>query len=484
MFVRTHYRFAVKRVRKQAKADSATSPAYRTAIVPVTLSAADYRRAHDAAHKAGLAWNQLVDFQRTHWATHHVDPTLKELRHFVCSLGLPLHAHTKQALCDDLQDAVATSRANRKAGLKMRPPWREKRYRPLTFTRGYGWRRTPKGRLGLSLGRGRPGLLLPSPSVSEPAGNAAVPMEQWGQMQLCWDRDARQWALHIAVPTAAPPGLDPTKVLAIDEGIINPMTVAVATPKGFEVTVINGRAARAVKHRRNAAVSALRSRMDKATKGSRQWRHYDRARKRAQAHAARCLRDSDHKVSRAVATVAQTHQTGRIVVGDVRGIEQKTRQREKRRFGCDQRRRLSQWSRGRQEQYLEYKTGVDLDPVSEAHSSQTCPACLTRNRPQGRLYRCSCGFSLHRDAVGAINILMRATQGDYRPIDPDAQIRVLYRRATPLHQAGPTRRKARNRATAGDSDGHVADRKRANDAIPAFTGPTDRKIATSCVLVP
>ncbi|WP_427019297.1 zinc ribbon domain-containing protein (plasmid) [Pseudarthrobacter sp. P1] len=86
-----------------------------------------------------------------------------------------------------------------------------------------------------------------------------------------------------------------------------------------------------------------------------------------------------------------------IAVGDVRGIEKNTAKAEKRRFGKDQRRRLSQWSRGRQDHYLAHKTGSKPTYTNESHSSKTCPACLTRNAPSGRDYRCHhCGFTCHR----------------------------------------------------------------------------------------
>lgn len=455
----------------------AAAAAYRTAVVPVVLNGADCRRSHAAAHLSARIWNRLVSFQRDFWSANRTDPTIKEMRHFVASLDpelLALHSHTKQAIVDDLEDVVATYRANRRAGRReAKAPWREKRYRPLTFTRAFGWK-VSNERLHLSLGRGRPRISLAVPVVTEPATGKTVPVACWGEIKLCWDRDSRAWSLHIAVPTNAPPKLDPAKVLAIDEGIINPMTTAVQTAEGFEVTIINGRHARAIKRRRNVAVAGLRKKMAKGKKGSRQWRKYQRALKRAGAKATAALRNIDHQVSRKVAAVAQEHDTGTIVVGDVRGIEQKTKQVEKRRFGRDQRRRLSQWSRGQQEEYLAYKTGVELGRVAEHHSSKTCPACLTRHRPWGRNYRCGyCGFALHRDAVGAINILMRAKHGEYRPIDRDAKITILYRRATPLKVSA--RRKARNRATAGNS--RVADQKRVTGTIPAAHGPTDRKIA-------
>jgi putative transposase len=138
-----------------------------------------------------------------------------------------------------------------------------------------------------------------------------------------------------------------------------------------------------------------------------------------------------------VAQIVDEHGIEKITVGDARGIEKNTNRSETRRVKTsrNQRRLLSQWSRGIQEDYLCYKTGLHLDYLNVDYSSQTCPACLTRNRPKGRNYQCqSCRFCCHRDAVGAVNLWMRATYGEYRRIDPGSIIRVQYLRATPLHK--------------------------------------------------
>ena len=89
----------MKRARKTAEAKE--ERIYRTAIVPVTLRSCDYQRAHEAAHKSALIWNQLVKFQKNHWNTFKTDPGIKVLRHFVCSLDpslLELHATRNRPL--------------------------------------------------------------------------------------------------------------------------------------------------------------------------------------------------------------------------------------------------------------------------------------------------------------------------------------------------------------------------------------------------
>jgi transposase len=129
--------------------------------------------------------------------------------------------------------------------------------------------------------------------------------------------------------------------MGVDEGIINPMTIAVATPQGFDVTVINGRHARSVKHRRNTAVAHLARLQSKCTKGSRRWVKLDKARKKTQFAAANSLRNVDHQVCRKVADLAVAHDTGTIVLGDAGGIEKNTLPAEGRRAGWHQRHRLS-----------------------------------------------------------------------------------------------------------------------------------------------
>jgi transposase len=121
------------------------------------------------------------------------------------------------------------------------------------------------------------------------------------------------------------------------------------------VTVINRRHARSVKHRRNTAVAHLARLQSTCVSGSRRSAKLDKAGKRARFAAANSLRNVDHQVSRKVADLAVAHDMGTIVAGDVRGIERGAAPAEHRRTGRHQR-RLSQWSRGRQERDLREKT--------------------------------------------------------------------------------------------------------------------------------
>ena len=401
----------------------------RTAIVSIDLSGADYRRAHDACHVAGGLWNRAVDWVHSEWKNER-SPGKYDIQSFLIFIApqdRPLHAHTTEIIAHDLYEAIKTSRTNRKNAMVVRAPWRKKNYRPLSFTKDYGWR-IKDDRLNLSLGRGRPGISLPLPTVYDSTTNEQVSPELWGEIQLCWDIDARRWSLHIPYATnremSAGDG-----VTAVDEGIINSMALATwVDEKTIDVTIINGREGRAIKRLRNKSVGILQHKLDKAKNGSKHHRKLMAAKKKIKAKSKRRLIDFDHQVAHKAANHVIAHNSGRLVYGDVRGIEKKTKQRHS--ANRHQRQNLSQWSRGRQERYVDENTGLKGEHLNEAGSTKTCPACGARNRPTGRDYRCkACGFACHRDAVGAINILQKAIHGTYVPIGPDVNIRVTYLRA-------------------------------------------------------
>jgi putative transposase len=235
--------------------------------------------------------------------------------------------------------------------------------------------------------------------------------------------------------------------VAIDEGIINPLTLAHQAPDGArEVMVINGRSGRAIKRGRNKTVAKLSAMLSRCKNGSRRHRRLTAAKRKAQGKAEARLRDFNHqttaKANKAVRAVHALHQaeapdgvtvTMRVVVGDVRGIEQRTNQR--RRVNRSTRQQLSQWERGIHEHQLAYKAGLKIEHINEAYTSQACPACGHRRKVRGRWYACTnetCGFRLHRDAVGGVNILTLAdNDGTLVPAGPALRVRVTYLRAQP-----------------------------------------------------
>lgn len=68
---------------------------------------------------------------------------------------------------------------------------------------------------------------------------------------------------------------------------------------------------------------------------------------------------------------------------------------------------LHTWSFYRLAQYIEYKArlaGIKVEYVNPAYTSQTCPVCGHVHHASDRSYTCTCGFHIHRDLLGAMNI--------------------------------------------------------------------------------
>lgn len=97
------------------------APDIRTAVIPVTLSGSDHRRAHHAAHTSGLLWNQAVDRVAGEWKVGR-SQSKYDIQRFLTALPVgdrPLHAQISEVIARDLADAIKTFRANRENGTKV-----------------------------------------------------------------------------------------------------------------------------------------------------------------------------------------------------------------------------------------------------------------------------------------------------------------------------------------------------------------------------
>jgi len=116
----------------------------------------------------------------------------------------------------------------------------------------------------------------------------------------------------------------------------------------------------------------------------------------------RWMRDKDHKVSRQIIEFAKENNASVIRLEKLSGIRQTARTSRKNE------KNLHTWSFYRLAQFIEYKAkleGIRVDYVDPRYTSQICPLCHTRNHARDRRYKCACGFSSHRDIVGAMNII-------------------------------------------------------------------------------
>lgn len=112
------------------------------------------------------------------------------------------------------------------------------------------------------------------------------------------------------------------------------------------------------------------------------------------------LTNLDHQISKEIIDYALTHNVGCIHLENLYGINQT--------FNIHLMKDIYLWSYRRLQSFIIYKAriqGIKIVYVNPYNTSKRCPKCGNINQANDRLYKCECGYSGHRDAVGAYNIL-------------------------------------------------------------------------------
>ena len=115
----------------------------------------------------------------------------------------------------------------------------------------------------------------------------------------------------------------------------------------------------------------------------------------------RIMKDIDHKLSHDIVQTAVAHNVKLIKLEQLSNVRSTTRKSRKNNHS------LHTWSFYRLAQFIEYKAklaGISVEYVNPAYTSQTCPICGSVHHANDRNYTCECGFHIHRDLLGAMNI--------------------------------------------------------------------------------
>ena len=205
-----------------------------------------------------------------------------------------------------------------------------------------------------------------------------------------------KWIAQVAIKVPAAPEVG-DKIMGVDLGLKVP-AVAV-TEDGATKFSGNGRKNKYMKRKHRSRRKAL----GKAKK--------QKAIEKLDNKEQRWMCDQDHKISRELVNFAILHGIGIIHMELLQNI------RETARTSRKNRKNLHTWSFYRLAQFIEYKAnlvGIRVEYVNPAYTSQTCPDCGKRNKARDRKYKCSCGFTTHRDRLGAINIISAPVVSDNR----------------------------------------------------------------------
>lgn len=190
---------------------------------------------------------------------------------------------------------------------------------------------------------------------------------------------------------------------AIDLGEIHSIT---SIDNNGNVIIITGRKVREIKQLRNKNFAKLRKRLSKCTKDSNQYGRYKKALYNLKYKTDNKTLDAVHKITSLYLDYCLANNISKVYYGDLDSCTRSTK--GNKIANRIVRQKLSQWCYGLIMIQLKNKLsryGIALVKVSEAYSSQKCPKCIRLNKPTGRNYRCICGYTMHRDVNGAINIL-------------------------------------------------------------------------------
>lgn len=188
---------------------------------------------------------------------------------------------------------------------------------------------------------------------------------------------------------------------SIDLGEIHSITSIDTNGKSI---IITGRKLRSIKRLRDKEFGKLKSKRSKCIKGSLQYKKYSRAIYNIKYKTDHQILDSVHKITKLYLDFCLKNKINIVYYGDVDSATRNTKGRVKSHNG----EKLNEWNHGEIIKQLINKLSrynIQMIKVKEYYSSQVCPSCGCINKPINRNYICECGYTQHRDILGAINIL-------------------------------------------------------------------------------
>ena len=302
----------------------------------------------------------------------------------------PLHSQSIQAVRKQYFKSWKSYSALEKSGSiqKPKPPRKRKTYMTtrwlksaITFAEKC---------VELSMGKGRPKLHIPLPKKFDMSK-----AEHIATIDLCYNHG--QWTLHFSYRYETEVTETGDSIIGVDIGEIHP----IVSHNGAETRIFNGRYIRSLYRLRNKVLANFSRAISQCKRHSKRWWKLTRRKWKRIGKIDNQIKDALHQQTAKFLKYCQAKGVGTIVVGDLTGI------RENIDYGKRINQKLHQWAFGKITDLITYKAealGIKVEIINEAYTSQTCPKCGNRKKPNNRNYTCPCGFQYHRDGVGAINI--------------------------------------------------------------------------------
>ena len=276
---------------------------------------------------------------------------------------------------------------------RAKPPYRDKLFQTTTWKKSaISFENDIFGK-GLILSNGRRSkalrvLLAKNFDIKYAESNIAM-------IELVYDKG--QYYLHFVYNIEKPVKSKSDRVVGVDIGEIHP----IVSHDGVITNIFNGRYIRSLYRLRNKVIASFGKKIDRCKRYSQRWWHLVKRKWRLIKTIDNQIMDGLHKHTTKFVELCEERDIGSIVLGDLTGI------RNNIAYGKRANQKLHQWAFVRITQLITYKAkalGIKVEVIDESYTSQTCPSCGDKHKPGNREYKCKCGFTYHRDGVGAINI--------------------------------------------------------------------------------
>lgn len=375
---------------------------YRTEIIPVNCSKRDLNYLFKCNKWSAEVWNLCVKLDKECWDKNKKAMSIFDLQEQTKGCA-PFHAKGIQHVARKYifaRDAMWKSiKAKHESSHKVKLPYKHKKYFPtgwdyqaikIDYDNSIIKLSKPKTEIN-----GKNKVLKPIRCYSKSIPPNVV------EIELIW-----KGKLYLAIKykeKAEYLQIDSNNSAAIDLGEIHAIT---SVDNNGNAIIITGRQMRSFKRFRNKQQTELRIKMSKCIKYSNQWWKYNKAMEKLKYKTDNKTNDALHKITKYYMDYCVMNSVKTVYYGDLDSLTRDSKENQK--GSRKVRQKLSQWEYGELIRLLEPKLskyGIELIKVKEYYTSQKCPNCKLLNKPKGRNYKCSCGYSQHRDIVGAINIL-------------------------------------------------------------------------------
>ena len=283
---------------------------YKTMTIPVKCSKEDYQYLMQCNRWAGDCWNKLVEADNDFYKENGRLMKKSELQSFVKNLT-PLHAAGNQYVYikyETARTAMFKSRdAEHENSNKVKLPYKNKKY----FVTGWNV-------FCYSIDYKNHKLSL-AKKVDE-NGNKQKPIicsfktmpRYVVEIELIY-RDGLCLAVKYKEPKVNT-NIETNNVAAIDLGEIHSIT---SIDNNGNAIIITGRKIRSIKRLQNKEQAKLRSKRDKLTKGSRQYRKYSRAIYKLKVKTDKQILDCVHKISKLYLDYCIENGISKVYYGDL-----------------------------------------------------------------------------------------------------------------------------------------------------------------------